>query len=180
VYYRGIELRRHDCPIFLKRFQQRLLEIILEAETARDILTERLEAAVEYSRETLEQVLSGSIPIEELSIEKILRRPIERYRSLFPHIIAAVQLQQKQKPVKAGDLVNYVYVDSEEVNPMKRIAPLEYADAYDTEKYGEMLLDVAESVLGVFGFSRTQLGYQQTRKGFLDNLRGERETEIRR
>jgi hypothetical protein len=49
-----------------------------------------------------------------------------------------------------------VYVDSEEVNPMKRVAPLEYADTYDAEKYGENLLDVAESVLGVFGFSRTQ------------------------
>jgi DNA polymerase elongation subunit (family B) len=180
VYYRGIELRRHDYPVFLKRFQQGLLAIILEAETARDILGERLEAAVEYSKETLERVLSGSIPIKELSIEKILRMPIERYRSLFSHVIAAVQLQQKQKPVKAGDPVEYVYVDCEEVNPMKRVAPLEYADAYDAEKYGEMLLDVAESVLGVFGFSRTQLGYQQTPKGFLDDLRGEREAEIRR
>jgi DNA polymerase elongation subunit (family B) len=34
VYYRGIELRRHDYPIFLKRFQQELLNIILEANTA--------------------------------------------------------------------------------------------------------------------------------------------------
>jgi DNA polymerase elongation subunit (family B) len=37
VYYRGIELRRHDYPLFLKRFQQKLLDILLEAATAQDM-----------------------------------------------------------------------------------------------------------------------------------------------
>ena len=62
---------------------------------------------------------------------------------------------------------------------MKRVAPLEFADTYDTEKYAEMLLDVAESVLGVFEFSRTQLGFQHRPRSFLDELRGENEKEIR-
>jgi hypothetical protein len=45
-------------------------------------------------------------------------------------------------------------------------------------KYAEMLLDVAESVLGIFGFSRTQLGFQRRAKNFLEELRGERGKEI--
>jgi DNA polymerase elongation subunit (family B) len=178
VYYRGIELRRHDYPIFMKRFQQRLLDIILEADSARDIVRKQLRIAVEYSKETLERILSGDVPIAELGISKILRMPVERYRSLFPHVIAAVQLQQKQKPVKPGDYVDYVYVDSKEVNPMKRVAPLEFTDTYDADRYAEMLLDVAESVLGVFGFSGTQLGFQRRPKNFLEALRVERGREI--
>jgi len=67
----------------------------------------------------------------------------------------------------------------EEVNPMKRVAPLEFADTHDAEKYTEMLLEAAESVLGVFGFSRTQLGFQRRPKSFLEELRGEKEKEIR-
>jgi len=41
-----------------------------------------------------------------------------------------------------------------------------------------MLLDVAESILGVFGFSRTQLGFQSRSRNFLEELRGERSKEI--
>jgi hypothetical protein len=33
----------------------------------------------------------------------------------------------------------------------------EFAETYDIDKYAEMTLDAEESILGVFGFSRTQL-----------------------
>jgi DNA polymerase elongation subunit (family B) len=178
VYYRGIELRRHDYPIFLKRFQQDLLNIILEANTAQDVANKQLAIAIEYSKEMLDRVLSGEIRTSELSISKILRMPVERYRSPFPHVMAAVQLQQRRKPTRPGDLVEYVYVDAEAINPMNRVAPLDYADGYDVNKYAEMLLDVAESVLGVFGFSRTRLGFQHRPRNFLEELRGERGKEI--
>jgi hypothetical protein len=41
-----------------------------------------------------------------------------------------------------------------------------------------MLLDVAESILGVFGFSRTRLGFQNRSRNFLDELRSERTKEL--
>lgn len=44
----------------------------------------------------------------------------------------------------------------------------------DTHKYAETLLDVAESILGIFGFLRAQLGFQRRPKNFLEELRGER------
>jgi DNA polymerase elongation subunit (family B) len=162
----------------LKRFQQELLDIILKADTAQDIPNRQLAIAVEYSKETLDRVLSRDIPISELSISKILRMSVEKYRSLFPHVMAAVQLQQRQRPTKTGDPVDYVYVDAEALNPMNRVAPLEYAKSYDVNKYAEMLLDVAESVLGVFGFSRTKLGLQHTPRNFLEELMGERGREV--
>ena len=68
---------------------------------------------------------SGEIAITDLAISKILRMPVERYRTLFPHVTAAIQLRQKQRPIKPGDLVHYVYVDNQQMNPLKRIAPLD-------------------------------------------------------
>jgi DNA polymerase elongation subunit (family B) len=118
------------------------------------------------------------MPVSELVISKVLRMPIERYRSLFPHVLAAVQLRQNKQPLRPGDSVDYVYVDTEQVNPMNRVAPAQLASAYDRNKYAEMLLDVAESILGVFGFSRTELGFQNHPRNFLDELRGERMKEI--
>jgi hypothetical protein len=80
--------------------------------------------------------------------------------------------------VKTGNLVDYVYVDTKQVNPINHVAPAEFAEAYDVEKYTEMLLDVAESILGIFEFSRTQLGFQNRCRNFLDDLRSERTREI--
>jgi len=85
-------------------------------------------------------------------------------------IPAIAQLRKKQKTVKPGDLVEYVYVDNDHVNPMNRVAPAQSAETYDTDKYAEMLLDVAETALGVFGFSRTQLGVQHKSRSSLDKL----------
>jgi len=178
VYYRGIELRRHDYPRFLKEYQQKLLETLLEAETVSDITSKQLQIAIQLTQEALEVVQSGDMPVTELVISKVLRMPIERYRSLFPHVLAAAQLRQIKRPVRPGDSVDYVYVDMGQVNPMNRVAPAQFAYTYDRDKYAEMLLDVAESILGVFGFTRTQLGFQSHPRNFLEELRGERMTEI--
>ncbi len=178
VYYRGIELRRHDYPVFLKRFQEQLLSILLSAEKAEDVQKRQLPKAIEFTVQTLDELRSGNVPLNELVISKVLRMPVERYRSLFPHVTAAVQLRQKHRPVKTGDFIDYVYVDTTQVNPINRVSPAEFAETYDVEKYAEMLLDVAESILGVFGFSRTRLGFQNRSRNFLDELRSEKTKEI--
>lgn len=54
----------------------------------------------------------------------------------------------------------------------------EFAETYDAEKYCELLLDVAESILSAFQFSRTQLGFQRKTRNFLDELRNETTKEI--
>jgi len=79
---------------------------------------------------------------------------------------------------KPGDLVDYVYVDNGQINALKRIAPSGLAESYDADKYAEMLLDVTESILAVFGFSRTQLGFERKPRSFLEEPRGERGREI--
>ena len=178
VFYRGIELRRHDSPIFLKHFQQQLLNIILEAENHDNITNQQLPKAIRFTVEMVEKIRSGSVPVNELIISKMLRMPIERYRSLFPHVTAAVQLRQKQKLIKPGEQIDYVYVDTTQINPINRVVPAEYAETYDVEKYAEMLLDIAESILGVFGFTRTKLGFQSKPRNFLEELRSERTKEI--
>ncbi len=48
--------------------------------------------------------------------------------------------------------------DSKHNNPLSRVTPVEDLASmpqYDKEKYREMILDAAETVLGYFGFDRT-------------------------
>jgi hypothetical protein len=57
-----------------------------------------------------------------------------------------------------GDTIQYIYTDSKHNNPLCRVTPIENTKSlphYDKEKYKEMTLDAAETVLGFFGFDRT-------------------------
>ena len=62
-----------------------------------------------------------------------------------------------------GDTIQYIYTNSQHSNPLCRVVPIEKNVVqateplleYDKEKYREMILDAAETVLGMFGFDRT-------------------------
>jgi hypothetical protein len=60
---------------------------------------------------------------------------------------------------------------------------IKYQDLYDKEKYRELILDAAETVLGYFGFDKTIYGKNKnttTRKwNWLQDLKQEREKDIR-
>ena len=75
-------------------------------------------------------------------------------------------------------------------NPLCRAIPINPIDGlesrrldYDKEKYREMILDAAETILGYFGFDRTVYGNKKntaTRKWWwLEELRQEREKDIK-
>ena len=61
-------------------------------------------------------------------ISKLLRQDIEKYKSLFPDVSAAIQLSSTdgRYPTK-GDTINYIYTNTQHKNPLCRIAALETA-----------------------------------------------------
>jgi DNA polymerase elongation subunit (family B) len=112
-----------------------------------------------------------------------------KYRSLFPHVSAAIQLSNKDKHPSKGDTIKYIYTDSQHKNPLYRVASIDSFSEkkekldYDKEKYKEMILDAAETVLGYFGFDRTLYGDKKNiskRKWWwMEELRQERERDIK-
>jgi DNA polymerase elongation subunit (family B) len=118
---------------------------------------------------------------KDLIISKLLRQDIQKYRSLFPHVSAAIQ--SRKSPLK-GDTIQYIYTDSKHNNPLCRVTPIEGLDSlprYDKEKYREMVLDAAETVLGFFGFDRTtysSLKRDKGRRKWFSELREQRARDI--
>ena len=137
---------------------------------------------------------------EDLVISKLLGQDIEKYKSLFPHVSAAIQLTNTaggKQPTK-GDTIQYVYTNSQHKNPLCRVVPLEILQKegekekdgkeengktlnYDKDKYREMILDAADTVLGYFGFNRAV--YENPRnnrkkKKWYDELQEERTKDI--
>ena len=148
---RGIEIRRHDVSPFIKRFQAQLLYTLFDCKDSSEILTKGYENALLLVTQAIDTIMTGEgLNDKDLIISKLLRQDIQKYRSLFPHVSAAIQ--SRRYPLK-GETIQYIYTDSKHNNPLCRVTPIENVasfPAYDKEKYKEMILDAAETVLGFF------------------------------
>src|SRR5215204_5238823 len=136
---------------------------------------------------------------DDLIIHKLLGQDITKYRSLFPHVSAAIQSSSNEDKIQSssnedklpskGDTIKYIYTNSRHKNPLCRVASIDSANGisekldYDKEKYKEMIVDAAETVLGYFGFDRSVYGKKKNigpRKWrWLQELRQERDNDIR-
>jgi hypothetical protein len=139
---------------------------------------------------------------QDLVISKLLRQDIEKYKSLFPYVSAAIQILSSKggvdKHPTKGDTIQYIYTNSQHRNPLCRVVPLEILQKvgekdgkqnsktlnyYDKDKYREMILDAAETVLKFLGFDRTV--YENPRNNrkkkmkWYDELQDERTKDIR-
>jgi DNA polymerase elongation subunit (family B) len=124
--------------------------------------------------------MNGEVQITDLVISKLLRQNIEKYRSLFPHVAAAIRLNVSGVITNHGDSIQYVHTDSKHTDPLYRITPAKLisSENYDKEKYLEMLLDSAEAVLSVFGFQRSIFGFDKKFKHWWDEIYQQRERDI--
>jgi DNA polymerase elongation subunit (family B) len=164
IVVRGIEIRRHDIPAFIKRFHTQLLYALFDCKNSSEILSKGYENALLLVTQAIDTIMTrDGLDDKDLVISKLLRQNIQKYRSLFPHVSAAIQ--SKKYPLK-GDTIQYIYTDSKHNNPLCRMTPIENLASlpqYDKEKYEEMILDAAETVLGYFGFNRT--AFSNIKKG---------------
>ena len=179
---RGIETRRHDTPNFIKQFQTELLYTLFDCDNTAEIYDKTLEEALFCITKTIDKVMTGEIELQDLVISKQLRMNIYNYRSIFPHVAAAIQLSNNER-VSRGDNIEYVYTDSQHQNPLSRVVPAQFIRnndslEYDKEKYKEMLLDASETILGIFGFDRTLFGKPKDKKWWMQ-LRRNRELDVK-
>lgn len=89
---RGIDTRRHDSPTFIKAFQTTLLSKLFGCDTYEEVLTTGYVNALLYTTQSIDKLMNGEVQVTDLVISKLLRQNIEKYRSLFPHVAAAIRL----------------------------------------------------------------------------------------
>jgi DNA polymerase elongation subunit (family B) len=198
---RGIEIRRHDIPNFVKQFQIELLYTLFDCKDSAEVVSKGYENCLLLVTRAIDKIMTGEeIEQQDLIISKLLRQDIEKYKSLFPHVSAAIQLLSSKGVAKhptKGDIIQYIYTDSQHNNPLCRVVALETLQKvgekendgkengrtpnyYDKDKYREMILDAADTVLGYFGFDRSV--YETPRKNgkrkWYEELHEERTKDI--
>jgi DNA polymerase elongation subunit (family B) len=182
---RGIEARRHDAPNFIKDFQSELLYTLFDCKDSAEIIFRGYENALFIVTRTIDKVMTGELELKDLIVSKILRQDLYKYRSLFPHVSAALQLTEGGVPLTRGDTIQYIYTDAAHSNPLRRVTPIEFIEqgreqVYDREKYREMLVEAAETVLDYFGFDRTLFGVtsRSKKRKWWYQLREQRQRDI--
>jgi len=179
-----MEARRYDAPNFIKDFQSELLYTLFDCEDSTEIMSKGYENALLLVTKTIDKIMTGELELKDLIVSKILRQELYKYRSLFPHVSAALRLTEAGVPLTRGDTIQYIYTDAAHSNPFLRVTPVEFIagreQVYDKEKYREILLGAAETVLGYFSFDRTLYGdtsHSKNRKWW-HQLRDQRQKDI--
>src|SRR5438128_1040949 len=122
---RGIEIRRHDAPNFIKEFESELLHTLFDCNDMAEVYSKAYDNALLLVTKTIDKVMTGEIEVQDLVVSKILRQDIDKYSSLFPHVSAAIRLREAGKSLVRGENIQYVYTDAQHNNPLCRVTPLE-------------------------------------------------------
>jgi DNA polymerase elongation subunit (family B) len=159
IKIRGIELRRRDTPIFIKRMQGEMLKIMGEAPNVAAIAV-LVPAALARAGEFIALLRSGGADPRELVIRRHLSREAEEYTTNTANAAAARALEEAGVHLEPGESVEYVIVDaSGKKRPAKAVPVALYAaeDGYDIEAYTDLSLKAVETLLLPFGYDTTRL-----------------------
>jgi DNA polymerase elongation subunit (family B) len=156
---RGIEIRRSDSPLVVKRAQAEILKCFSEAKTIAE-LREAIPAALEIVRACRQYLREGRATLEELVIRKSLSQDPRAYRHETMTAIAAKELLGHGVPLQAGETIHYVITDSAARLPQDRVKAAAVTDgtwAYDAAAYETLLHKAALVLLSPLGMESDEL-----------------------
>jgi DNA polymerase-2 len=156
---RGIEIRRSDAPILVKRAQAEVLRCLSEARTLAE-LRKQIPQALEIVRTSRRYLQDGHATVEELAITKSLSKEPQDYRHQTLSMIAAQELLARGVLLQAGDTIHYIITDADAACPADRVravAGLDGTWSYDVSAYDNLLLKAALVLLTPLGVTATSL-----------------------
>jgi len=167
LFYRGIELRRHDTPPYIKDMQTRMMEALFEADDPETVLGKGVNEALEIANRAMRDVRKGRVAPQKLVISKRLRRELSEYQSRQPHIVAAMLGAEDSKDS------NYLLLNTGRRNPYLRVMPASLLNGghrgYDRKKYAEMTQRAAWNLLRPFVPDEDHIGGSRYRASFLED-----------
>lgn len=159
IKMRGIETRRRDVPIFIKKMQLAMLEKLSIAKSSDElnyIIPEVLEILGEY----VFVLRNGKANPMELVIKKHISQEAAEYANNSISAVVTKMLQDSGINLAPGESIEFIIVDqSGKVRPEKAkpLALYAFEDGYDIEKYSELALKTAETLLLPFGYDLEKL-----------------------
>jgi DNA polymerase I len=155
---KGLEFVRRDWAAIAKRTQEEALKAIL--------LDGSPEKAAEIVRRTTKDVLEGKVSLDDLIMYTQLKMPIESYRAIGPHVVAAKRLRELGHEVEPGMMIAYIEVKGSG-SISDRAVPVEdfKGREYDPDYYvGHQVLPAVMRIMEVLGYREGDLRFDREKQ----------------
>ncbi len=148
VTIRGFEKVRRDWSKLAKDTQEKVIELVL---------SDKKDDAVEYVKNIIERVKSGNVELKELGIYTTVKRDLNKYAQIGPHVSAARKAEKRGMAIHPGTTIHYV-VTRGRGSISDRAELMQYAKNYDKEYYLEnQIIPAALRALSVLGVTKDDL-----------------------
>ncbi|MBI2043408.1 hypothetical protein HYT25_03400 [Candidatus Pacearchaeota archaeon] len=112
VKIRGFETVRRDWCSLARKMQDRVLRLVLDDGNEKQ--------ALEYVKETIKKLKQRKIEKSEIIIKTQLKKSLEDYKAISPHVIAARKMIELGVPVDEGHLIEYYIAETREKKKLIR------------------------------------------------------------
>jgi len=156
---RGIDLRRSDTPPLVAEAQQRMVEVLAQADDLAGFAA-RIPEVLEIFAEYAWRLREGQVRLEDLTIRRTVSKEAGEYKGNSQIGLASRQMADRGVAVHPGERVRYVISDADAPNAEARVRAVPFLSPdtpYDTGKYLELLCRAAETLLWHHGYDCRRL-----------------------
>jgi DNA polymerase-2 len=159
IKIRGIEVRRRDTPVFIKRMQGEMLKVFEYANNVKDVEA-LVPQALEKAKEFIDLLRSGKADPLELVIRRHITQEADQYKNRSASAEVTKALDEVGITLAPGESIEYILVDASGKKSPQKAIPLalySFDESYDIEKYTEMALKTVETLLLPWGWDVERL-----------------------
>ena len=146
IIAKGLELVRRDWAPIVKKTQEDILMAILKEGDA--------DKAIKAVKKVLKRIKKGDVDNKELIIHTQITKPLDQYKQVGPHVVAARKIEEHGIKVTRGTIIQYIIVKG------KGSIPYEYSEGYvyDKDYYiNNQLIPAVERIMYAFGYTKKDL-----------------------
>lgn len=162
IKVRGLEVRRHDTPLFIAELQNRLLAAMARARTLAELHGMRQEIG-DIVDDFRDRLASGRVTPFELAIRLRLTREPGEYRNDTLSALAAKKLAASGVALHEGESIQFVVAEEHDKVKDWRVVPLAFIEdtfEYD-RRYYNRLIDRAIDITPFFPLSSARRKIRQ-------------------
>jgi DNA polymerase, archaea type len=157
----GFEYVRRDWCTLAKETQKTVIELVLKKGEP--------EEAANFVRNVIKRLKEGKVPKEELTIITLLKRKIEDYDSIGPHVSAAKKAIDRGKNIGVGSLLSFIITkNGKTISEKAELEEFVDQGEYDSDYYIQnQILPAVIKILRELNYSEEDLihGGKQTGLG---------------
>jgi len=161
---RGFETVRRDWCKLARGLQNKVLQKILEKGNEKE--------ALEIVKEVIKKIKNREIDRKEIMIRTQLKKPLEEYKAITPHVIAAQKLKEQGNPIELGMLIEYFIAEtkpgSKKTLVREKVKLMDEKGEYNIKYYLEhQILPAVENIFEVFNINVKEIlkGKKQMKLG---------------